>query len=169
MMPRNTRLLLKLWALSGLSKQIRYVIFVVSYLAAYMHKYSQLLHSSTPHSTRCLKLHHKPIGLFGYPFPSSQELESLRCSSSSSINWRSVLMYISPLLFFVTLSANVLHPHLLGPQCWWSQSHVWCMAGQQHWCLFCCYQALDWRMPSWGMVHWASTSGVCSNEYSTQL
>ena len=158
----------KLWALSGLSKQIRYVIFIVSYLAAYMHKYSRLLHSSTLHSTRCSKLHCKPIGLFSYPRPSSQELGSLQCSSSSSIRWRSVLMYVSPLLFFFTLSANVLHPHLLGPQCWWSQSHVRCVAGQQHRHLICFYWALDWRTPSWGMVHWASTSGVCSNEYGTQ-
>ena len=161
--------LLKLQASSGLSKQIRYVIFIVSYLAAYMHKYnSQLLCSSTPHSTRCSKSHCKPIRLFSYPCPSSQELGSSQRSSSSSICWRSILTYISPLLVFVTLSANVLHPHLLGPQCWWSQSHVWCVAGQQHQHLFCCYRALDWRTPSQGMVHWASTSGVCSNEYSTQ-
>ena len=155
--------LLKLQASSGLSKQIRYVIFIVSYLAAYMHKYnSQLLCSSTPHSTQ-----NHIASQSGYSATLAQAVKS---SDHHNIQAAAPFVegYISPLLFFVTLSANVLHPHLLGPQCWWSQSHVWCVAGQQHRHLFCCYWALDWRTPSQGMVHWASTSGVCSNEYSTQ-
>ncbi len=140
----------RLLPLSGLLKQIRYVLYssLSPMLILCVELCSRFKRSIMLHSRTWSILLLKQTGPFDFSHPSSQGLRSSKCSSNNCAccGIASMFFFLFYLLLLFSHSLTLYCVYLLGPHReWQGQPDMWCMAGWQCRCLFCCHWPLGWR------------------------